>query len=316
MNSRERLKATLNHQQPDRVCVDMGGTSVSGIHAGTLSKLRKAVLGGNDYRVKVHEPCQMLGEIDEELRNALDIDVVGLPGSKTMFGFKNKNWKPFELFDGTPVLVSEDFNTNVDKNGDLLIYPEGDKSAPPSGRMPKGGFHFDSIIRQEPIDEDKLDPCDNLEEFSLLNDEDIQYFVDSAEKLNKETNYGIVMTLPGTGIGDIALVPGPFLKKPRGIRDVQEWYLSTALRPEYLHEVFARQTDIAVENIIRLSKAIGDRVQVAFVCGTDFGTQRGLFCSVDAYRELYSPYYKRINDAIHKHTEWKTFKHSCGSIFV
>ena len=78
--------------------------------------------------------------------------------------------------------------------------------------------------------------------------------------------------------------------------------------------MFARQTDIAVENIIRLGKAVGNLVQAAFVCGTDFGTQRGLFCSVDAYRELYSPYYKRINAAIHEHTEWKTFKHSCGSV--
>jgi uroporphyrinogen-III decarboxylase len=26
------------------------------------------------------------------------------------------------------------------------------------------------------------------------------------------------------------------------------------------------------------------------------------------------PYYKRINDWIHQHTSWKTFKHCCGAI--
>ena len=30
MNSRQRLDATLSHQQPDRVCVDFGSTFITG----------------------------------------------------------------------------------------------------------------------------------------------------------------------------------------------------------------------------------------------------------------------------------------------
>ena len=315
MTSRERLKATLNHQQPDRVCLDIGGTMVSGISASILSKLRKDILKEEDYRVKIIEPYQMLGEVDNTLREALGIDVIGLFGQKTLFGFENRDWKPFELFDGTPVLVPGDFNVINRENGDLLIYPEGDTNAPPSGKMPKGGFYFDVIVRQEPIDDNNLDPGNNLEEFSLLTEEQIQDFADRAKQLATETNYGVAITLPGTGIGDIALVPAPFLKHPKGIRDVEEWYISTAIRKDYLHKVFSKQTEIAVTNIELLSKAVGDNVQVAFVCGTDFGTQRGQFCSTDTYRELYRPYYRQINGAIHKYTNWKTFKHSCGSIF-
>ena len=33
-----------------------------------------------------------------------------------------------------------------------------------------------------------------------------------------------------------------------------------------------------------------------------------------AFRELYLPYYRRINDWIHGHTNWKSFKHSCGAV--
>ncbi len=33
MTSRERLVTPLNHRQPDRSCVDFGGTWVSGNHA-------------------------------------------------------------------------------------------------------------------------------------------------------------------------------------------------------------------------------------------------------------------------------------------
>ena len=42
---------------------------------------------------------------------------------KTMFGFANRNWKPWKLYDDLEVLVSGDFNTTIDANGDTLIYP-------------------------------------------------------------------------------------------------------------------------------------------------------------------------------------------------
>ena len=315
MTPRERLDSALNHKQPDMVCVDFGGTAVTGIHASALTKLRRAVLGHDSYRVRIIEPYQMLGEIDDELRQALGIDVIGLWSTKTIFGFDNADWKPFTLFDGTEVLVPGEFNVVKGQNGDLFIYPEGDTSAPPSGKMPKGGFFFDSVIRQQPIDEEKLSPDDNCEEFALLGEEDIQGFARRSEELSKHTEYGVIIGLPGTGIGDIALVPAPFLKQPKGIRDIEEWYVSLMTRKDYLHKVFLFQTEITVENIRRLGRAVGDRVQAAMVCGTDFGTQRGPFISLETYRELFSPYYKRINGAIHKYTNWKTFKHSCGSIF-
>ena len=97
----------------------------------------------------------MLGEIAPDLQDALGVDVVGLGGPTNMFGFENEDWKPWTTFDGTPVLVPGGFNTQPEPNGDILMYPEGDRSVPPSGRMPKGGFYFDSIVRQEPIDDDE-----------------------------------------------------------------------------------------------------------------------------------------------------------------
>jgi uroporphyrinogen-III decarboxylase len=59
---------------------------------------------------------------------------------------------------------------------------------------------------------------------------------------------------------------------------------------------------------------VGDNIDVLFVCGTDFGTQASTFCSVPAFRDLYFPYYQRVNEWVHRHTSWKTFKHSCGSV--
>ena len=95
MTPRERLQTTLAHQQPDRVCVDFGATPVTGIHVSAVTRLRQAVLGDSNFRVKVTEPYQMLGEVDDQLREALGIDVIGVPGRCTMFGTQPTGWKPF-----------------------------------------------------------------------------------------------------------------------------------------------------------------------------------------------------------------------------
>jgi len=272
-----------------------------------------AVLGEKDYRVKVHEPYQMLGQIDDKLMDALGIDVVGVLTPKTMFGFECKDWKPFKMFDGTDVLVPGNFNLTPDGKGGWFIHPEGDTTVPPSGHMPKGGYYFDAIPRQDPIDDDKLDPRDNLEEFGPLDDFTVNYLVDGAKKAAAAGKGGI-LSMPGTAFGDIALVPAMWMKRTKGIREIEEWYVSTAIRREYVYKVFEKQCEIALGNLARLTKALGDNVQAAFTTGTDFGTQKGLFISPTAYRDLYKPFHKTVNDYIHKHSNWKVFIHSCGSV--
>jgi uroporphyrinogen-III decarboxylase len=312
MTSRERVLAALSHREPDRVPVDFGSTAVTGIHVSVVADLRDR-LGLNRQPVKVHEPYQMLGWIDEDLKQALGLDVDGVFPPRTMFGFPTAGWKPWRTPQGLEVLVPGDFNTRVDANGDTLIYPEGDLSARPSGRMPRDGFFFDTIIRQEPIEEDKLDPQDNLEEFGPISDADLAHFKAGVEAV-AGSGRAVMATFGGTAFGDIALVPGPFLKSPRGIRDVSEWYVSTASRRDYVHRIFERQCEIGLANLARIHAAVGDAVDAVFLCGTDFGTQMSAFCSVATFRELYFPYYRRVNEWVRRHTVWKCFKHSCGSV--
>jgi hypothetical protein len=314
MTSKGRVLAALAHRQPDRVPIDFGSTAVTGIHVSAVHRLRLAVTGDASWRVKVVEPYQMLGEIDEELRERLGIDVIGLTPRKTMFGFESRGWKPFTLFDGTGVLVPEAFNTTADANGDLLIYPEGDPAAPPSGRMPKGYHFFDTLVRQPPFDEDRLDPADNLEEFGLFGEEELAWYRRRTAELDALGEVGVTLTMPGTAFGDIALVPAPWMKRPKGIRDIEEWYVSTAIRKDYVLAIFEKQCEIGLKNLSALIGILGDRIQAVFLTGTDFGTQRGLFIGADAYRELFKPYHKRVNDLVHAKSSWKTFIHSCGAV--
>jgi hypothetical protein len=315
VNSRERVQIALAHEEPDRVPLDLGASAVTGIHVSSVYQLRQALgLDAPGTSVKVIEPYQMLGEVEPDLMEALGVDVVGLGSEKTLFGFKNEGWRPWTLFDGTPVLVPAGFNTEPEPNGDILMYPEGDKSAPPSGRMPEGGYYFDTIIRQPPLDEDRLDVQDNLEEFGPISDEELAHFEREAERLFQQTDKAILANFGGTAFGDIALVPAPWLKRPKGIRDVAEWYVSTVARRDYVYEVFERQCELALANLERIYQVVCNRVSVIFVTGTDFGTQKGPFLSRQTYRELYMPFHQRVNEWVHDNTAWKTFTHTCGSI--
>jgi hypothetical protein len=312
MTSKERVVAALNHRQPDRVPIDFGSTGVTGMHATCVDGLRR-YFGLENRPVKIHEPYQMLGLIEDDLQNALGLDVEGVFPRKTMFGFANHDWKPWRMPDGLEVLVSEDFRVTVDAAGNTLIYPEGDTSVAPSGRMPRDGYFFDSIMRQPPIDEERLNPDDNLEEFAPIADEEVEYFRRDVERA-AATGRAVMANFGGTAFGDIALVPGPFLKHPKGIRDVAEWYMATSSRREYVHRIFDRQCDIAIGNLARIHAAVGDKVDAVFICGTDFGSQTSAFCSAKTFRDLYFPYYRRLLDWIHKNTRWQCFKHSCGSV--
>lgn len=312
MNSKERVQQSLNHKSTDKIAIDFGSTAVTGIHVLAIEQLRKHY-GLEQKPIKVIEPFQMLGEIDDDLKEVMGVDVIGISPKNNMFGFANENWKEYKTLWGQVVLVPGEFNVKPADDGGVLMFPGGDTSLPPSAKMPADSYFFDAIIRQEPIEEDKLDPADNLEEFAHVTDADLEYWKKEVEKAEKKGK-GIIANFGGTAVGDIALVPGMNLKKPKGIRDVAEWYMSVVMRPDYVKEVFDKQTDIAVENLKKIYQVVGNKIDAVFICGTDFGTQDSQFCAPETFNEMYAPYYRKMNDWIHQNTNWKTFKHSCGAV--
>lgn len=313
MDSKEQFLKTVNHVQPDRIVLDMGSSGVTGIHVETLARLRGHYGLGKDP-VRVIEPYQMLGEVTEDLMDATGIDVVGAWGKNNMFGFNNqppyKEWKtPW----GQVVLVPEEFNVTTDADGTTYVYPQADLAVAPAGRMPKVGYFFDAVIRQEEIVEEKLDPESNLEEFGLISDQDLEYWSKEVTRAS-ESGKAVMAAFGGTALGDIALVPGLQLKHPKGIRDVAEWYMSTIVRPDYIKTVFEKQIEIALENLKKIYGVAGNKVDVIFICGTDFGTQDSTFCAPEQFDDMWLPYYKKLTDWIHLNTSWKVFKHSCGAV--
>jgi hypothetical protein len=314
---RKRLDKTIRHQGPGKVVVDMGATTITGINANALAALRDA-LGLEKRPIKIHEPLQLLGLVEDDLREKLGLCVAPeINNGYTIFGFKNKNWKPWKLPTGLDVMVSEDFITTVDeKDGTTYIYPQGNKSAPPSGRLPKGGYYFDNCFRTfKEFDETNSNGREDFaEDYKVYTDEQLRTIEENCNYFYNNTDLGLIGGGALAGLGDFAYFPGPHIPYPKGVRNLEDWICMPYTRPEYIHEIFGLQTEIALENARLYKQATGDKVQVMQISGTDFGTQRGPIMSNDAFREFYKPYYKRINDWIHENTAWKTFYHCCGSI--
>ncbi len=312
MTGKERIQTVLNHRDADRIALDLGSTPVTGIHAKMIAALRQHY-GLSPKPVKIIEPFQMLGEVDDELVRIWNVDTVAAGGASDMFGHKQENFVERRMPWGQTVLLPESFNMK-EENGNIYVFPQGDTSCAPTAVMPQGGYFFDAIERGQATELDAdLDIEDNLEEFGVFTDSDVAYWKDTLTKA-RATGRAVVANTGGTGLGDIALVPGLNLKNPKGIRAIADWYMSTVMRADFLREIFDRQADIAIQNLEKVNRVAGDCIDVAYICGTDLGTQSGQFCSAETLLSLYGPGYKKINDWVHRNTSWKTFKHSCGAI--
>ena len=313
---RERLEKTINHQDPGKVVVDMGATSITGINANALAALRDA-LGLEKRPVKIHEPFQLLGLVEEDLQEALGLCIAEVSNKFTIFGYENKNWKPWKLPTGLDVLVGEGFVTSKDeKSGYIFIHPQGNINAMPSGRLPCNGFYFDNCFRTfKEFDENDFDGrADFAEDYKVYTDEQLRTIENTCNNLYSNTDLGLIGGGALAGLGDFAYFPGPHIPYPKGIRNLEDWMCLPYTSPDYIHQVFGLQTEVGLENAKLFKQACGNKIQVMQISGTDFGTQQGPIMSQDAFREFYAPYYQRINDWIHQNTGWKTFYHCCGSI--
>jgi len=294
MNSRERVLQAINHQEPDRVPIDLGGTRQSGIAASTYHQLKQHL--GIDTPTRVYDLYQMLAEVERPVQERFGADVIGLNRPEIAFGIGNEAWKPWRLFDGTAVEVPGGFHPVTEPNGDLVLYSDGK----PIARMPKGGFYFDRVDKYPGaahVDVETFEP-------PRLTDEECDHYRLQAEALYQNTDFAIVAPLG----------PPYELFYGLGIGDFETWMIALAAEPDYVSALYEKLVAAWLDNLQRFVQAVGNRVQILQV-NDDFGTQESPFLSVDMFRRQIMPYYKRGFDWIHQNTEMKILLHSDGAIY-
>lgn len=315
MNGRDKLRAALEHKDCGKIPFDLGATKATGISASLLYKLRK--MYGRDEPVKIYDTFQMLGLVDEKDAEMFGIDVLGIWSDMTVFGYRNDEWKPWTTPDGTPALIGK--NACIRQEGrNLYMYPQGDPTAAPSGCLPlDGGHYFDYITRQEEFDEDNLNALEDYAEqlqMMTIDDQTLDFYRKQAEYYYNNTDCGIVLNAEYGNLGAQTMLNGGYVKRTTGIRDFAEFLMAHSLYPEYLEDIYEEWTNLCIRNLKLLHEAVGNKVQGVFLCGTDFGQQHSEIISPNMFRELYVPYFSRMNGWVHDNTDWKTIYHSCGSL--
>ncbi len=303
MNSRQRVRLAINHQEPDRVPMDLGGSRVTGIHIDEYCELAR-YFGIDIFPSKVYDPWQMLARPDLLMSNCLKSDVIVLENYSEAFGLRNDEWKFWTTFAGNKVLISGDYCPVEDEKGYLHIQ---DKSGKNIAVMPKGGLYYDNEIPTEMTGTiSKMDPEKWKKSIPLYTQEELRHMENSAKALYHYTELSICGTFLKGGLGTNALFAG---------HTICDWLCVLMLEKGYANEILEATARRAIENLELYLQAVGNYIDTLLLSGTDYGTQNGELFDPDIFKELHVPNYRLMTDYIHANSEAKVMMHSCGSIY-
>ncbi|MCP4751491.1 MAG: methyltransferase [Proteobacteria bacterium] len=315
MTSRERVYATLRHEEPDRAPIDFGGnynTRVNviaynrlkrhlGIDSQTYSRVITAMVACPDLDTDLEIMKMMGGDILEfpfhmwvDWKDGLPQGVVG----ETMkFRLKDGTWSHFST---RPKPVERD-------NGDYELVFGGQ----PTFRMPKDGYYFDRI--HSPLSH--VETLDQLKEilpewgsrgyYAPLAGGFLEKAAKYARQAHEQTEYFILANMPGNlSVYHIGLE----------FFGYEKFLMFMAADPELVHYWMEYTTQANEDRIASYLKAMGPYIN-GLIIGDDYGTQKGLQISPAMFRDLVKPYLTRICTLIHRTCPHvKILQHACGSI--
>lgn len=309
MNSRERVIASLNHQQPDRIPVDLSAHRSSGISAIAYAKLRK-YLKLEEKPIRVYDMVQQLAIVDDDVLDYFDVDVIELGRG---FCLQDNEWKDWVLPDGTACQIP--YYINVEKKGDhwYLFADDGTEL----GVQKKGSLYFEQT-HFPLIDSDiRTDDFSNLEEalehviwaaaaspggHISMDEKGLSVLSENARKLRESTDRAIV-----------GLCGGSMFELPQFLYRMDNLLMYLGLYPEHIKRLLDKLFSMHMTNLEKWMLAVGQYVDV--VCfGDDLGGQNGLLISANMYREFYKPYHKKLWTRVKELADVKVMLHCCGSI--
>jgi len=298
MNSRERVLATLQHREPDRVPIDLGGMRSTGITAIAYNRLLRHL--GIEGMAHVADTGQQLANVEEPVRRLFHVDVAALDGVSVDWVRAGRAWKPWTLADGSACQIPVTFDPLLDENGDWVIVNE---QGMVTARMPKGGYYFDGLYH--PLAEiTTIEGADALAEtWQPMSNEVLDYLHAQARELHENTDYALMGSFGGS-----------FLEGGQGLRGWDTFMMDLALRPDFAEHLLDLLLDRHLQNVRLYLEAVGADIQLINM-GGDLGTQNGPQLSPAMYRHYLQPREAKLWGYIHEHSSVYVFLHCCGGIY-
>ncbi|MBU7004122.1 MAG: methyltransferase [Theionarchaea archaeon] len=308
MSSRERVLASLNHEEPDRVPVDLGATPSSGISAIAYHNLKSELrIAGN---TRVYDVVQQLAQPEESILDLFKIDVVDVGRA---FNVGNRDWYRVVLPDGTPCQFPSWFRPLRGSDGIWRVEgPEGDIIA----IMPHGGTFFEQTLfpYTKSYPEDHVDLKDDMNKvhWSALAHSPWDHAKDpgfwnalreKTRELGRVSDRALVIS-----VGCNLFEWGTFLRRMDNfVRDL-------TMRPGDVDRLLDALMELHMEFLERVCRTVGDLVDVVRF-GDDLGSNQGPLISPRLYRRYFKERHGELCRYVRDNSQMHTFLHSCGSVY-
>lgn len=305
MNSRERVRAAIRHEETDRVPIDIGGTGVTNINLIAYGNLKRH-LGLTGGKARIFHTWIQVPEIEAAVAERLHVDTVTLPRYRMCLGIPNTEFKPWTFVDGTEFMVPVDFTPQRNEYGDFEWYENDVLLA----EAPGEGTHGFSL-RHHPLREAStrqeidhwFDTYDgNFTARIHVSDEELDWARAFAKKLHETTDKAIVADYFGT-----------ILENAQGIIGWDTIYMHMLAQPDLAAYFFERLTHEMVTGIERYLAAVGEYIDV-FMFADDIGHQRGPMMKLKDYRTFVLPGHQAAFRAVKENSEAAVFFHTDGSV--
>lgn len=308
MTARERVLASINHKEPDKIPVDLGSTPSSGISAIAYNKLL-AHLEIRDEKTKVYDVVQQLAEPSETIIDRFDISALDIGRT---FNTNADNWYDISLADGSSAQYPVWFKPVLSDAGAWDAY---NKNGLKIARMPEGATFFDQTyfpyLDGYPSDYSQLPQAMETVLWSAFvhspwdqgdRDDFWTQLRQRALHVRQNTDKALVI-VAGCNLFEW----GTFLRR------MDNFLMDIYLEPKQVARLLDALLEIHLETLAKVCEAVGDVADILRF-GDDLGMDSGPFMAPEIYRELFFPRHKKLCDYVHTHSNMHTFLHSCGSI--
>ena len=307
LTSRERVLAALNHQEPDRIPIDLSGHRSSGIAAMAYARLRDYV-GLPKRPIRVYDPVQQLAIVDEDVLQQFHVDTIELGRA---FALEDKYWTEWILPDGTPCLMPTWAKPDRDHE-DWVLRSKPNRRI--IARMPAGVWYFEQVnfpfLEREDLSrvEAELSECMWSAVASppgpiTAGPDGERILTEGARQLRRQTARAI-----------IGLFGGNLLELGQWFYRNDNFLMLLAGEPERAHKFLDKLMEIHLRNLERFLRAVSEHIDI-ILFGDDLGMQSGPQVSPAMYREYFKPRERTMWQMVKQRApHLKIQLHCCGGV--
>lgn len=308
MTSRERVLCALQHEEPDKIPLDLGAMRSTGIMAIAYHRV-KQYLGMSGGETLVYDVVQQLAQPEGEILDYVQADVVDLGRA---FLTAPEDWKDFTLPDGSPAKIPAWIDLRERDGGWAFVAEDGTLL----GQMPPGVTYLSQCywpLADLPANLTRAQLEEAMQKViwaalptppwhQPLTAEHLADIRARAKHLYETTDYAIMVAFGGN-----LLEWGQFLC------GIENFLCALVASPQRVERLLDLLVELHLENLEKFLPAVDGYVQIIQM-GDDLGTQTGAQISPPTYRRFFKPRHREIYQYVKEHSRLHLFLHSCGSI--